>query len=211
MALAIMFRHRRSVAPPRFQIVGAIYHVNGKAVQGVKLFADESDRALFIRLLAKQARKSGWCVLAYSLMTTHFHLLFRLDKPELSSGFQRLNSLYARLYNRRHARRGALWQRRYFDSIIETEGHLYEAIRYIALNAPRAQACEAAEDWPWCGYGAAIGTSPPDPVVDEAELLRLFGTSREAARKSLRSFVEEADPRARFGQTPVGLLSDGSK
>lgn len=196
------------MAPPRFEIVGAIYHVNGKAVHGLKLFADESDRALFLRLLVKQARKSGWCVLAYSLMTTHFHLLFRLDKPELSSGFQRLNSVYARLYNKRHSRRGALWQRRYFDSIIETDGHLYEAIRYIALNAPRAHACDAAEDWPWCGYGAAIGSSPPDPLVNELELLGLFGTSREEARKRLRWFVEEADPRQRFGQTPVRLESD---
>jgi REP element-mobilizing transposase RayT len=199
------------VAPPRIQIVGAIYHVNGKAVHGVKLFADESDRALFIRLLAKQARKSGWCVLAYTLMTTHFHLLLRLDKPALSSGFQRLNSIYARLYNQRHGRRGALWQRRYFDSIIETESHLYEAIRYIALNAPRAHACDAAEDWPWCGYGASIGTSPPDPLVNEWELLRLFGSSQDEARERLRWFVEEADPRERFGQRPVRRLSDAEK
>lgn len=196
------------MAPPRLEVVGAIYHVNGKAVHGMKLFVDESDRALFMRLLARQARLSGWCVLAYSLMTTHFHVLFRLDKPELSSGFQCLNSMYARLYNRRHGRRGALWQRRYFDSIVETHGHLYEVIRYIALNAPRAQACEAAEDWPWCGYGAAIGTSPPDPLVDESELLRLFGTRPEEARERLRWFVEEADPRERFRQTPVGLVSD---
>jgi putative transposase len=196
------------MAPPRFEIVGAIYHVNGKAVHGIKLFADESDRALFIRLLVMQARKSGWCVLAYSLMTSHFHVLLRLDKPELSSGFQRLNSVYARLYNKRHGRRGALWQRRYFDSVIESESHLYEAIRYIALNAPRAHACEAAEEWPWCGYGASIGTAPPDPLVDEAELLRLFGSSRKEARERLRWFVEEADPRARFGQTRVRLVSD---
>jgi REP element-mobilizing transposase RayT len=191
--------------------VGAIYHVNGKAVHGMKLFADDSDRALFIRLLAKQARKSGWCVLAYSLMTTHFHLLFRLDQPGLSSGFQRLNSIYARLYNKRHGRRGALWQRRYFDSIIETNSHLYEAIRYIALNAPRAHVCDAADDWPWCGYGAAVGSAPPDPLVNDAELLRLFGTRDEEARSSLRWFVEEADPRERFGLTPVGLVSDREK
>jgi REP element-mobilizing transposase RayT len=168
----------------------------------------DSDRALFIRLLVRQARKSGWCVLAYSLTTTHFHVLFRLDKPELSRGFQRLNSVYARLYNQRHGRRGALWQRRFFDSIVETDHHLYEAIRYIALNAPRAHACDAAEDWPWCGYGAAIGSAPPDPLVDDAELFGLFGRGQTGARERLRWFVEEADPRERFGQTPVGLVSD---
>ena len=79
------------MAPPRIEIVGAIYHVNSKAVHGAKLFDDESDRALFLRLLHGEARRSEWCVLAYSLMTNHFHLLLRLAKPTLSSGFQHLN------------------------------------------------------------------------------------------------------------------------
>jgi putative transposase len=199
------------VAPPRIEVVGATYHVNSKAVQGTKLFVDESDRALFLRMLCFEAHRSDWCVLAYSLMTTHFHLLLRLRKPTLSSGFHRLNSLYARIYNKRHSRRGALWQRRYFDAIVETEGHLYEAIRYIALNAPRARACSSAQDWPWCRYGAAIGFAPPDPLVDEQELLRLFGPRPAEARAHLRWFVEEADPRERFSQTRVGLVSDTQK
>jgi len=199
------------MAPPRIEIVGVIYHVNGKAVHGVKLFVDESDRLLFLRLLRVQARKSGWCVLAYSLMTTHFHLLLRLDEPTLSSGFQRFNSVYARLYNRRHGRRGALWQRRFFDTLVETEAHLYEVIRYIALNAPRAQASDSAESWPWSGYGASVGAAPPDPLVDEHALLSFFAARPEEARKSLRVFVEEADPRRRLGQTGVRLLSDAQE
>jgi putative transposase len=191
------------VAPPRIEVVGATYHVNGKAVHGTKLFVDESDRALFLRMLRAEARRSDWCVLAYSLMTSHYHLLLRLDRPTLSSGFHRFNSLYARVYNKRHGRRGALWQRRFFDTIVDTEGHLFEVIRYIALNAPRAQACANAADWPWCGYGAAIGDAPADPLVNERELLRLFGQRPGEARARLRWFVEEADPRARFGQTRV--------
>jgi REP element-mobilizing transposase RayT len=199
------------MAPPRIEIAGAVYHVNSKSVHGASLFADESDRALFLRLLNTEAHQSEWCVFAYSLMTNHFHLLLRLEKPTLSSGFQRLNSRYARLYNRRHGRRGALWQRRFFDSMVETEGHFYEAIRYIALNAPRAQLCERPEEWPWSGYGSALGVYPRDPLVNETELLGLFAPDPDEARRRLRSFVEEADPRARFGQTPVRLLSDAEK
>lgn len=191
------------MAPPRIEIPGAIYHVNGKAVHGARLFVDESDRFLFLRMLARQARRSEWCLLAYSLMTTHYHLLLRLEKPTLSSGFQCLNSLYARAYNKRHGRRGALWQRRFFDVVVESEGHLYEVIRYIALNAPRANACVEAHEWPWASYGAAIGIVAPDPLVNEKELLRLFGPRRDVAMKRLRAYVEEADPRRRFGQTRV--------
>lgn len=189
------------MAPPRIQRIGSIYHVNGKAVDGAKLFRDDTDRTSFLSLLHDQAARSDWCVLGYSLLTTHYHLILMLKKLTLSSGFQRLNSVYARTYNRRYGRRGALWQRRFFDSIVETDDHLYESIRYVALNAPRANVCAAAEDWPFANYGSAIGMARPDPIVDERELLRLFDPRPELARQALRAMVEENDPRRRLGQT----------
>lgn len=191
------------VAPLRIQIVGGFYHVNGKAVHGTNLFRDDVDRLDFLQRLRRQAKASGWTLLMYSLMTTHHHVLLRLNNLTLSSGFQLLNSAYAKGYNRHHDRRGALWQRRFFDSVIESDSHLLETIRYIARNAPRGNACTAPEDWPWCNYASAVGLAHQDPFVDEDELLRLFGTRRNVARARLRAFVEEPDPRRRRGLTLV--------
>jgi REP element-mobilizing transposase RayT len=191
------------VAPPRIETIGSTYHVNGKAVDGTKLFRDDVDRLSFFNLLLDQAERSDWCVLGYVLMTTHYHLILQLRELSLSSGFQRMNSIYARSYNRRHGRRGALWQRRFYDSIVETDGHLYETIRYVALNPTRANMCRFPEDWPWSNYGSAIGISTADPLVDEAELLRLFDPRPETARHVLKAIVDEVDPRARRSQTRV--------
>jgi putative transposase len=191
------------MAPPRIEKVDMTYHVNGKAVDGTKLFRDDIDRESFLALLTNQASRSDWCVLGYCLMTTHYHLILRLRKLTLSSGFQRMNSLWARRYNKRHNRRGALWQRRFFDSIVETDDHMYETVRYVVLNPPRANMCALPEDWPWSNYASSIGLAAPDPVVDEDELLRLFGPRPDEARKMLRAVVEEADPRVRRSQTRV--------
>ncbi|HEY2325937.1 MAG TPA: transposase [Gaiellaceae bacterium] len=191
------------MAPPRIEIPHSIYHVNAKAVHGTKLFVDDVDRLAFLELLSREAAESKWQLLAYSLMTTHYHLLLRIEKRSLSSGFQRLGSVYARRYNERHERRGALWQRRFFDAMVLSDDHLYEAIRYIARNAPKANVCPRPEDWPWCSYGAAVGAYPPDPLVDEPALLSLFGTSPAKARRRLQAFVEETDPRVRRGQTSL--------
>jgi putative transposase len=191
------------MAPLRIEEVDMTYHVNGKAVDGVRLFRDEVDRLRFLELLIEQAHRSDWCILGYCLMTTHYHLILRLRDLTLSSGFQRMNSLYARRYNMRHERRGALWQRRFFDSIVETDEHLYETIRYVALNPIRANMCATPEDWPWSNYASSIGLAVPDFVVDDAELMQLFGTRPNQARKMLRALVEEADPRVRRSQTRV--------
>jgi len=192
----------------RFEQPGATYHINANALDGMTLFRDDVDRELFYNLLADQIVDSDWTLLEYTLMSTHYHLLLRIEKPTLSGGFKRLQSRYARAYNRRHGRRGVVWLRRFHSVLIESERHLFEAVRYIALNAPRANLVEVAENWPWCSYGSAIGAYPTDPIVNEMELLRLFAGDHRLARKRLREFVEEKDPRKRWRQTCVRLVSD---
>jgi len=187
-----------------------MYHINANALDGVPLFRDDVDRLTYLELLIDQARRSRWTVFSYTLMSTHFHLLLRLQETTLSSGFHRLQSVYARRYNRRHRRRGVVWQKRFHSELVDSERHLYEAIRYDALNAPRASLCIAAEDWPWCFYGVTIGARGRDPLIDEGEFLALFGRDRDVARRRLRAYVEEADPRERWRQTTLRRLSDAA-
>jgi putative transposase len=189
--------------PSRVEVAGAYYHVNSNAVDGVKLFTSEEDRLSFLRLLAKEIERSEWRCLSYCLMRTHYHLLIRLEKCTLSSGMQHLNSAYARSYNREHGRRGALVRRRFHDRLIETNSHLLEVVRYIARNAPRVSSSLVAEDYVWCSYGATVAEDDADPLIDEHELLGLFGTSPSMARERLRRFVDEPDPRKRRSQTPL--------
>lgn len=192
----------------RIDAAGCIYHINANGLDGLTLFKDDVDREAFFDLLTDEVGRSDWIVLEYSLLSTHYHLLLQLREPTLSSGFQRLQSRYARAYNRRHKRRGVVWQKRFHDRMIESERHLFECVRYIAWNAPRANLCELPEEWPWCSYGAAIGRFGADPLVDEAELLGLFAKTRAEARRLLRRYVEEANPRERWRQT---LLRRGSE
>lgn len=194
----------------RLEVPGATYHINANAVDGMSLYRDDVDRLMYLDLFVEQATKSRWTVLSYTLLGTHFHVVLTIDETTLSSGFQRLQSIYARRYNRRHRRRGVLWQKRFHDEIIESDRHLFEAIRYDALNAPRANLCDAAEDWPWCSYGAAIGVRPSDPLVNEEELLALFADDPALARRQLRAYVEEKDPRNRWRQTHLGQTSDAA-
>jgi len=193
----------------RLQIVGETYHVNTKAVDGVFAFPDYHHREMFLRFLRTEIEKSGWECLGYVIVGTHYHLVIRLTKPTLSSGMQRLNSRYARWYNQHHRRRGALWQRRFFDVVVESEEHLLEIQRYLAYNAPRANLAERPEDWPYSNYGSLVGDKPPDRFVLEDEILDLFSPDRDRARRELRLFVEERDPRERRRVSLPGLKRSG--
>jgi len=194
--------------PPRIEVVGGYYHANTKAVDDTQIFRDEVDRLAFLQLLEKVLQRTGWALLEYTVMSTHYHLVVRLREETLSRGFQLLNGSYARWFNKRYGRRGTAWSCRFDSRLLETDGHLREALRYVARNAPRAGLCERPEDWPWCSYGATIDGDPPDQLVDEGELLPLFGAPLPGARERFRQFVEEPDPRKRRSLRLVGDVSE---
>jgi putative transposase len=194
--------------PPRIELPNRHYHVFANGVDGCKIYRDDDDRQSFLASFEHELMRSEWTCLAYSLLSTHFHVLIRLENCTLSSGFQHLNGTYARDFNRKHGRRGALWRRRFKSVLIGSDEHLLEMNRYIAWNAPNAGLCKRPEDYVWCSYGAAVGACPSDPLIDENELLGLFAVDPKKARRHLREFVEEKDPRRRRSQT---LLRDASE
>jgi putative transposase len=189
--------------PKRIEEPGTMHHVNSSGVFSGAIFRDDDDRGTFLSLFEDELEESKWTCLSYTLMSTHYHALIELTKPSLSSGFQRLNSRYARAFNARHKRRGVLWQRRFYGKLIESESHLLEVTRYIALNAPRANMCVKAEDWAWCSYGATVGLAHPDPLIDEGAILGLFANDPSYARECYRRYVAERDPRVRRSQIRV--------
>jgi REP element-mobilizing transposase RayT len=193
---------------PRIELAGGYYHASCKAVDDIVIFRDELDRYSFLQLLEKELQRTAWSLLEYTVMSTHYHFVLRLREPTLSSGFQHLNGSYARWFNKRYGRRGAAWSARYDSRLLESDGHLREALRYDARNAVRAGICDRPEDWPWCSYGATIDGDPSDPLVDEDELLPLFGAPVPGARQRFREFVEESDPRRRRSLRLLGDVSD---
>jgi putative transposase len=188
---------------PRIELVGATYHVTGRGVDRCRIFKDDIDREEFIRRLGISVTRFDWSVLGYCLMGSHYHLFVCLREPTLSRGIQVLNGGYAQAFNRRHGRIGHLFQGRFHAVLAEGDGHLFELLRYGALNPCRAGLCEVPEAWPWSSYGSAIGLVPADPILDEEALLRLFADDRSAARSRFRAYVEDADLRTRRGQTRV--------
>ena len=79
----------------------------------------------------------------------HYHLLVQTSRENLSDGMHRLNCLYAQRFNRRHDRKGHLYEERFSAWLLHGEEHLENTIRYIRENPVRAGLCRRVEDWLW--------------------------------------------------------------
>ena len=125
------------------------FHVFSRAVFGDDVFVDSIDRRRFLRLLEDSGTRVRWRCHAYCLMTTHYHLVVEARTRQLATGMQLLNGRYARGFNRRHTRYGALFAERYSVRVVQSEEHLFEACAYVILNPVKARLCDRAEEWPW--------------------------------------------------------------
>ncbi len=85
-------------------------------------------------------------------MSNHFHLVIKTPSESLSAGMHQLNGGYARKFNDRHALDGHLFEDRFSSTWIESDGHLEDTLRYVALNPVRAGLCEHPTDWPWSSF-----------------------------------------------------------
>ena len=135
-----------------------IYHVTARGVHGQPLFTHDVDRLEFLSLLKKASRRTAWTCHAWCLMDTHYHLVLETSVPALSSAMHSLHTAYAQRFNRRHGRRGHLFESRFSAWVIRDEEHFEATCRYVIDNPARA-GIEGSEPWPWAAYVGAESSS----------------------------------------------------
>ncbi len=177
--------------PLRPDIPGATYHVASRGTNKEPIFFDDLDRAAFLAMLDRVAKRQGWVVLAYCLMTTHYHHVLQVPQGGLSEGMRLLNSGFSMRTNRRHDRTMHLFRQRFFSTLIKSDSHLLEACRYVVLNPVRAGLCESPEEWPWSSYRACAGIDVALPLLATQEVLGLFGRDLRQAHAAYRDFVRD--------------------
>jgi putative transposase len=76
---------------------------------------------------------------------------------DVSEFMKTFKQKYTQSYNRRHGRRGTLWEERFKSLLVQGSRHALLAIAaYIDLNALRAGIVNDPKDYRYCGYGEAI-------------------------------------------------------
>jgi REP element-mobilizing transposase RayT len=171
------------------QIAGGVYHVTSRGNRGEPIYRVRRDAETFLDMLGVVVMVERWRCHAYCLMPNHYHLLVETPLANLSSGMHRLNRRYARWFNLQRDYRGHLFERRYHAALIETDRHLLESLRYIALNPVRAGLCLHPAQWEWSSYRCLV-TEAEAAIVETERTLGLFGEG-DGRRERLIGFVED--------------------
>lgn len=142
-----------------------LYHVMNRGVDKRNIFLDDSDRVRFVHgLWAFNDREQtlhagrivragrergpdrlvdihGWC-----LMDNHYHLLVsEAVDGGLTQFLRKTNIAYAKSFDQKYEREGALFQGRTKRVLIENDAHFLHILHYIHLNP--LDHLDAAKDW----------------------------------------------------------------
>jgi putative transposase len=135
--------------PPRDYHPNGIYHLTTHGIDDRLIYRDDIDRQEFCLRYTRVVQGEGWDVHAACLMDTHYHLLICPMLGQISAGMKLLNGGYSRAFNKRHKRRGALFESRYRDWTIRDEAHYLATVRYIEENPVAPGMVKTVDDWPW--------------------------------------------------------------
>jgi putative transposase len=97
-------------------------------------------------------------IIAYCFMPTHLHLILQQLKED---GISRLMSLmlnsYSSYFNRKHNRKGPLWESRFKVVVVKNDEQLLHLTRYIHLNPVTSRLVNKPEEWVYSSHREYLG------------------------------------------------------
>jgi len=173
----------------------ACYHVMDRGHNRETVFADDDDRAHFLKLLARYRERFELRLYHYCLMDNHFHLLLQLPDPRRMSGMMAgMLRSYTHYAHRRYGFVGRLWQGRFKSPAVETDAYLFSCGRYLQRNPLEARLVALPWEYRWSSCRAyALGE--PDALLAPNPWYEAL--SPELARRQglWREFLMEVDPK----------------
>ena len=138
--------------PLRIQYPGAYNHVMNRGNRGEDIFLTDKDRQVFVDGLADSCETFNVQLIAYVLMSNHFHLLVQTPQANLSEFMRHFLVTYTVRFNRRNGRTGHVFQGRFKSLLVDEDEYLLPLSRYIHLNPIRTSQFKNADVQTKCAY-----------------------------------------------------------
>jgi putative transposase len=137
---------------PRANAAGFVYHVLNRANGKLPLFEQPGDYDAFEQVLEEAQKHCPMRILAYCVMSNHWHLvLWPEGDGDLSRFTGWLTLTHTQRWHAFHKTTGSghLYQGRFKSFAVQEDEHLLTVIRYVERNPLRAGLVPGAEHWRW--------------------------------------------------------------
>ena len=152
----------------RYYGSGYLHFITSSCYQRRPLLNTPRRRTWFLEILEQVRRRYTFVVVGYVVMPEHFHLL--ISEPERgnpSTVMQVLKQRFARKVLRDWRKRsergqnrlwedalneGHVWQRRFYDFVVWSEGKRVEKLRYMHRNPVKRGLALEPEQWAWSSF-----------------------------------------------------------
>ena len=169
---------------------GYFYHIYNRGNNSEKIFFSEENYAYFLKLLTKYIFPVA-DIYAYCLLNNHFHILVRIkekneieinklkfstvEKPKevsASRQFSHFLNAYSQAINKKYARTGSLFEKRFERKRISDNHYLRQVILYINTNPLKHNLVEKPKDYKWSSYNSHISNAKTK--LKRKEVIELF-------------------------------------
>jgi putative transposase len=116
-------------------VEGGIYHIYNRGNHRSRIFFENEDSIFYLMRLHEYCRRDRVEVLAYCLMSNHYHLLLKQGAVDsITKVMRSLGVSYAKYFNWQYEQVGHLYQGRYGARYIYDNADLANVARYIHQN-----------------------------------------------------------------------------
>lgn len=165
---------------PRLILAGLPHLISQRAQDGQLMLRDDADRQALLDLLGEAALQHRVALHAYALHDTRLDLVATPEQGAgLSLTMQSVARRHAAAYNRRHGRRGGLWEGRFRSAVLDPQTWLLRCMVQVET---------AADSVGWASRQPHPEADRAPTVVDPSAYWQLGNTpfEREAAYRIMK-------------------------
>ena len=149
-----------------------VYHILFRGVNQQNIFEETADFNKLKETILIVKKDMEFEIYAYCFMSNHVHIVMKeKNQGDISLIMKRILTKYARWYNIKYGRNGALIANRYKSVPVEIDEYFLNLIRYIHQNPIKAGIAIKCEDYLYSSYNEYLNK---DELTDTDFLLQMI-------------------------------------